>query len=90
MAIGGLLLTSNGKPLNTSMSIQRDGLRTGRRDGSNEGAKKFINKSLVCDTDTAKYNKDQNVYFGTLRMEKSPKKNTSVELSPNQMRMIGG
>lgn len=76
MAIGGLILTSNGKPLNTSMS-------TGRRDGSNEGAKKSINKSLVCDTDTAKYNKNQNVYFGTLRMEKSPKKNTSVEISPN-------
>lgn len=75
MAIGGLLQTANGKPLNTSMSIQRDGLRTGRREHSNEAAKKSTLKSLITDANPAKYNKDQNVFFGSLNMEKSPRKN---------------
>lgn len=90
MAIGGLLQTANGKPLNTSMSIQRDGLRTGRREHSNEAAKKSTLKSLMNDANPAKYNKDQNVFFGSLNMEKSPRKNNQLDRSLDEVRIGSG
>lgn len=80
MAIGGLLLTQNGKPLNTSMSIQRDGLKTGRRDNSNEAKRPQI-RSQVNEQNPALYSKEQNVYFGPMKMEKTPKKDSSLDRS---------